>query len=134
MSPTPWGAMPWPIPREIVMRASGWPSVSPHAGFGTGRASSRRAHTHLPPPFPATLVGAVVVPVHHIHAYLVHPEKGSETPTEIRGTAVSLKGKLFTLLNDTYFRADHECDVDITFDASSDGKQFNPCRELITAY
>lgn len=50
------------------------------------------------------------------------------------GTTVSLSGGMFSLLDGIYSKSDAECDVDITFSPSSDGKQENECRDLIVAY
>ena len=33
-----------------------------------------------------------------------------------------------------YARSEHECDIDIAFNRSADGAQWNPCRNLIIAY
>jgi hypothetical protein len=74
------------------------------------------------------------LPVGHIHAYLVHPRKGSKGPRRIGGTNVPLQGRLFNLLNDVYVKSDHECDTDISFNQSADGRRHNECRSLITAY
>jgi hypothetical protein len=71
--------------------------------------------------------------VHHIHTFLVHPGKGAKT-LQIVGTTVSLTGGMFNLLDGIYGKSDRECDVDITFSPTSDGKQQNDCRDLITAY
>jgi hypothetical protein len=71
--------------------------------------------------------------VQHIHTFLVHPGKGTGK-TQIVGTTVSLTGGMFNLLDGIYAKSDHECDVDITFSPTPDGKQQNDCRDLITAY
>jgi hypothetical protein len=41
---------------------------------------------------------------------------------------------MFNLLDGIYVKSDHECDVDITFSPTSDGKQQNDCRDLVIAY
>lgn len=71
--------------------------------------------------------------VQHIHTFLVHPGKGTGK-TQIVGTTVSLTGGMFNLLDGIYAKSDHECDVDITFSPTPDGKQQNDCRDLVTAY
>ena len=72
----------------------------------------------------------------HIHTYLVHPGKGEPNVPRIRGTTVPLDGgnKLFTLLDSIYSRSDVECDIDISFNPNADGRQQNPCRDLLTDY
>jgi len=44
--------------------------------------------------------------VEHIHTYLVHPGKDSQTTRSLGGASVPLTGKLFDLLSDIYARAD----------------------------
>ncbi len=65
---------------------------------------------------------------------MVHMGKGKSDPPQIGGTTVALKDKFFDLLNGIYSRSDDECDIDITFSLSADGKQQNPCRDLILGY
>ena len=72
--------------------------------------------------------------VEHIHTYLVHPGKGSETTRSLGGASLPLTGKLFDLLSEIYARADNECDIDIAFNRSASGAQQNPCRDLVLAY
>ena len=72
--------------------------------------------------------------VDHIHTFLVHPGKRTEGPLAIRGTAVRLEGKLFKILDEIYSRSMKECDIDISFNHSTDGKQQNPCRDVIVRY
>jgi hypothetical protein len=62
--------------------------------------------------------------VHHIHTFLVHPGK-STGKLQIVGTAVSLTGGMVALLDGIYSKSDIECDVDITFSPTPDGKQQN---------
>ena len=71
--------------------------------------------------------------IQHIHAFLVHPGKGQAT-LNITGTTVPLMGGMFDLLAGIYTKADHECDVDITFSPTTDGKQQNDCRDLVVSY
>jgi muramidase (phage lysozyme) len=55
------------------------------------------------------------LPVQHIHTYLVHPRKGSAAAWQVNGTAVTLNGRLFDLLNNIYVSSDRQCDIGITF-------------------
>ena len=77
--------------------------------------------------------GGRTLTIHHIHTFLVHPGKGTGK-LQIVGTSVSLIGGMFALLDGIYNKSDAECDVDITFSPTADGKQQNDCRDLITAY
>jgi|ERR1043166_595910 hypothetical protein len=72
--------------------------------------------------------------IEHMHTYLVHPGKRSDADPQIGGTDVPFKGKLFQLLNDVYVKANKECDIEISFNRSSTGKQQNPCRDLVIEY
>lgn len=72
--------------------------------------------------------------VQRIHTFLVHPAKGLGGKPHIIGTEVPLNGKMFNLLDGIYAKSDHECDVDIKFSPTTDGKQQNDCRDLIVAY
>jgi hypothetical protein len=73
------------------------------------------------------------LPLQTIHSFLVHPGKHSEEVPPINGTAVPLNGRLFDLLRDIYVDSEDECDIDIAF-SPEDGRQQNPCRDLILAY
>jgi hypothetical protein len=75
-----------------------------------------------------------VLPVEHIHTFLVHPGKGLAAAPQIGGTTVALQGKLFRLLENIYLNSDDECDIEISFNHDADGRQQNDCRDLITAY
>ena len=72
--------------------------------------------------------------IEHIHTYLVHPGKGSEAAPQISGKAVPLDGKIFALLDEIYSRSQNECNIDISFNHSADGRQQNSCRDLIVDY
>lgn len=72
--------------------------------------------------------------IEHIHTYLVHPGKGSDTEPQISGKTVPLDGKLFALLDEIYSRSQTECNIDISFNHRADGGQQNPCRDLIVDY
>jgi hypothetical protein len=74
------------------------------------------------------------LPVQHIHTYLVHPGKGDRDKLDINGNHVPLSGPMFTLLGGIYDRSDFECDIDITFRPTPDGKQQNDCRDLLLRY
>lgn len=71
--------------------------------------------------------------IHHIHTFLVHPGKGVGK-AQIVGTTVPLSGGMFNLLDGIYAKSDQECDVDITFSPTLDGRQQNDCRDLIIGY
>lgn len=71
--------------------------------------------------------------VEHIHTFLVHPRKGAAQPAQT-GSTLPLNGKLFNLLDGIYEKASEECDIDISFNQGSDGKQQNACRTLIISY
>jgi hypothetical protein len=74
------------------------------------------------------------MPIEQIHTYLVHPSRQSEDAHQIGGTPVNLSGKLFELLNNIYIKSDKECEIDISFNRSADGKQRNECRDIILEY
>lgn len=73
------------------------------------------------------------MPVQRIHTFLVQPGRGAE-PRQINGANVPLDGNLFHLLNDVYAKSDVECDSEISFNQGADGRQENPCRNLIIDY
>ena len=73
------------------------------------------------------------MPVQNIHAFHVHPGRGIKQKP-IVGTSVALSGGMFTLLGGVYLKSDSECDVDITFCPTLEGKQQNDCRDLIVGY
>jgi hypothetical protein len=73
------------------------------------------------------------MPVQHIHAFVVHPKKGSTEATQVNGIAIKLEGKMFDLLQSIYAKSEQECDVGITF-TPTEGKQQNVCRDLICTY
>lgn len=74
------------------------------------------------------------LPVQHVHTFLVHPSRGVQQKPPMVGTSVPLSGAMFDLLEGVYKKSDHECDVDITFRPTPEGKQQNDCRDLITGY
>ena len=69
-----------------------------------------------------------------IHSFLVHPDKHSDEPSQIRGASVPNSGKLFELLKDVFEKSEQECSHDIAFSPSSNGSQQNDCRDLVVAY
>lgn len=71
--------------------------------------------------------------VQQIHAFLVHPEKGRQSKSELTGTDVPLSGKMFELLNAIYERSERECDIDICF-RSKTGEQENAFRDILISY
>jgi hypothetical protein len=73
------------------------------------------------------------LPLQHIHAYLVHPKKGTADKSQLPGTDVPLSGQVFDLMGTIYSKSESDCDIDITF-RSSDGKQQNDCRDVLLTY
>lgn len=69
-----------------------------------------------------------------VQCFLVHPGKNEHTPLDIRGADVPLQGKLHKMLLDIFDNAERECQIEISFNAASDGSQQNDCRDLILAY
>ncbi len=74
------------------------------------------------------------MPISSIHSFLVHPARGEIPQPETKGAAVPLSGKLYNMLRDLYEGADRYRDVGIIFRPTADGRQWNPCRELLLAY
>ena len=74
------------------------------------------------------------VALQHIHAYLVHPKKGEEDTSQPTGTDVPLSGPMFNLMYAIYSKSESDCDIDITFRSTPDGKQQNDCRDLLLTY
>ena len=72
--------------------------------------------------------------IHHIHTYLVHPNKFPRKHRAVSGTSVPARGPLFELLAKIYNESEAECDIDITFSHANDGSQQNDCRDLIREY
>lgn len=70
----------------------------------------------------------------HIHAYLVQPKRGKGDRSQPPGTNVPLSGQVFGLMNTIYSKAESDCDIDIIFRCTPDGKQQNDCRDLLIAY
>jgi hypothetical protein len=74
------------------------------------------------------------LPAQHIHAFLVHPEKGKEDRSQPHGTDVPLSGQIFNLMDAIYAKSESDSDIDINFRCNPDGKQQNDCRDLLCAY
>jgi len=74
--------------------------------------------------------------IQKIHAFMVSPRAGEESSeTHREGAEVTNKDKkLFSLLTGIYDNSDRECDIEIAFKKAPDGKQNNPCRDLLTSY
>jgi hypothetical protein len=56
-------------------------------------------------------------PIQRIYAYLVHLKKGEEDRSQ-----------------PFYSKSESDCDIDITFRSTSDGRQQNDCQDLVLAY
>lgn len=69
-----------------------------------------------------------------IHSYLVNPEKGSDEPSEIRGTEVLMEGNLFKMLSEIFHNSVQECKYEIAFNHNEEGGQQNNCKDLIVNY
>lgn len=69
-----------------------------------------------------------------IHSYLTYAGKGMEIQPEIGGTDVRPVGKLYTMLKDTFDKADDECKIEVAFSPSPDQTQQNDCRDLVVRY
>lgn len=69
-----------------------------------------------------------------IHSYLVNPEKGLETISQIKGTSITKEGDMFRMLEEIFNKADEECKYEIVFQPTEDGKQQNQCRDIIVNY
>lgn len=74
------------------------------------------------------------LPIQKIHTFLVKPGKGGHEKLEINGTEVPLSGGMFNLLSGIYERSEEECDIQISFCPTSDGKQKNECRDLVVKH
>ncbi len=74
------------------------------------------------------------MPIRHVHAFLVHPNKMAPARANLNGASLTLQGRLYSLLNGIYARSDEECNIDISFTTSPAGLQQNDCRDLILQY
>lgn len=68
-----------------------------------------------------------------IHSYLVHPEKGSEQSSPVRGTKITKEGNMYKMLQGILESAPTECKYSIAF-LPKDGVQQNDCRDLVINY
>ena len=57
-----------------------------------------------------------------IHSFLVHPDKGAEDPTAIRGTRVTGEGQLVNMLRGIFEAAPNECKYEIAFLPNEQGR------------
>jgi hypothetical protein len=69
-----------------------------------------------------------------IHCFLVHPAKQEAEQPSIGGALVPKRGNLFHMLKGIFDEAEDECQIEISFNANSDGEQQNDCRDLIIEY
>lgn len=74
------------------------------------------------------------MPIIHAHSFLVHPGKKDKDQLAISGVAVPRRDMVFNMLSRLYDDADRECNIEIMFRHSADGRQENPCRDLMLAY
>jgi hypothetical protein len=74
------------------------------------------------------------VTISRIHSYLVHPSKSEQNAPAIGGLEVPHSGKLFQMLSGLEQSTLAECDIDIMFKPSGNGKQQNDCRDLLLTY
>lgn len=68
-----------------------------------------------------------------IFSFLVHPAKGEDEQPEIGGAIIPHSGKLFQMLSELFARSDIECNIEICFRPTPEGKQENDCRDEIIA-
>ena len=68
--------------------------------------------------------------IYHIFSSLVPPGK-HEATIEIRGSSITLEGKLYGMLANIYDKADEECNIPIRFLPARDGTQNNEVRSAI---
>src|SRR3990172_3534828 len=69
-----------------------------------------------------------------IHSFLVHPDKGEQNQTPIRGTRVTGSGQLTRMLGGIFQAAPTECTHDISFLPNENGRQQNDCKDLLLTY
>ena len=112
-----------------------------HANVCFGVAPLDEKHPVVPlvtaasdPPEPIDRLFEHRLELEKIHSFLVHPAKKATDPPPIGGATVPPKGKLGKMLTEVFERASAECDIDIVFLHDADGKQNNPCRDLLVAY
>lgn len=71
-----------------------------------------------------------------IHSFLVNPEKGVETQSQIRGTEVikDTSSGLFRMLSEIFRDSIYECKYEIAFSHNENGEQKNICKDLFVKY
>lgn len=74
------------------------------------------------------------MPIQHIHAFLVHPKKGNKDKSQHSGTDVPMSGTMFDFMSGIYSKSATECEIDITFLPTREGKAQNDCRDLFIKY
>lgn len=68
------------------------------------------------------------------HSFLTHPGKAMDPAPEIGGTRIRDGSRMFKMLEDLYSKTEQECDIDISFNHGSQGKQTNVVRSLFVTY
>ncbi len=66
-----------------------------------------------------------------VHSYLTRCGKHLEEQPQIGGVTIQESSKVYTMLQETFHKADEECDIPICFNPSSEGSQYNECRNEI---
>lgn len=74
------------------------------------------------------------MPISRVHSFLVHPSKNEEEQPEISGASIPRRGRLYEMLAAVFERAPEECDIEVVFRPTADGRQQNDCRDLLLAY
>ncbi len=69
--------------------------------------------------------------INKIFSFLVPPGKHLQQKLELRGAEIPLRGKLFEMLRNMYFKSDEECNIPICFMPSESGDQQNIFRNSI---
>ena len=74
------------------------------------------------------------MPILQAHSFLVHPAKNEADQPEISGAAVPKKNPVLDMLSNIYESSRRECDIEIAFKPTDDGRQENPVRDLLLTY
>ena len=69
-----------------------------------------------------------------IHAFLIYPGKGQDSPIQISGNKLDQTGKLFELLRSVFVAEPSRRDFEVAFKPAPDGSQQNDCRDAMIAY
>ena len=69
--------------------------------------------------------------ISEIFSFLVHPSKHDEHQPDIGGAKLPIEGNLYFMLLTVFERAFEDCNIDIAFIPSIDGKQFNERRSQV---